>query len=96
MELHLFARFHARPGQRGAVERALLEVRGPTRAEAGCLAHDVFRSVRDPDELYVHSRWRDREAFEQHVALPHALRFVASVEPLLDHRLAVSLTARLG
>jgi quinol monooxygenase YgiN len=51
--------------------------------------------VRDRDEFYIHSRWQDMAAFERHAELPHTIRFLASVEPLLDCPLKVSLTEQL-
>jgi quinol monooxygenase YgiN len=96
MELFLFARLRARVGNERAVEEAIRAVRGPTRDEPGCLGYDAFHSVRDPLEFYIHSRWRDLDAFEQHVTLPHTMQFVAAVEPLLDHPLTVTLAERLS
>jgi len=95
MELHLFARFHARPGLADAVRRAIREVEGPTRAEPGCLAFAAFQSIRDPDELYIHSHWRDRAAFEVHASLPHTMHFMETVAPLLDHPFHATLAAPL-
>ena len=95
MELFLFARFHARPGCQAALRQAILEVQGPTRQEADCLSYHAFRSVRDRDEFYIHSRWRDQTAFELHSSLPHTIAFVATVEALIDHPLTVSLTKPL-
>ena len=95
MELFLFARFHARAGVEEQLRRAIVEVQAPTRAEAGCLKYQAFRSVRDPAEFYVHSHWRDQAAFDLHASLPHTVQFVAQVEQLVDHPLAVSLTERL-
>jgi quinol monooxygenase YgiN len=95
MEIFVFARLHARPGQRDAVRQAMFEVQGPTRREAGCVSYGAFQSVRDPDEFYIHTRWKDMAAFERHAELPHTIRFVESVEPLLDHELKVTLSERL-
>ena len=95
MHVFVFARLHARAGTGAEVHRAMFEVQGPTRAEPGCLAYGGFRSVRDPDEFYIHSQWQDAAAFERHAGLPHTLRFVETVEPLLDHPLTVSLAERL-
>jgi quinol monooxygenase YgiN len=95
MELFLFARFHARPGCQAALRQAIREVQGPTRQEPDCLSYHVFQSVRDRDEFYIHSRWRDHAAFERHANLPHTARFLATVEPLIDHPLSVSLTEPL-
>ncbi len=96
MELFVFARFHARDGQEGAVEAAMRDVRGPTRHEPGCLAIEYYRSIRDPRLFYVHSRWSDEAAFEMHAGLPHTVRFLARVEPLIDHPLDVTRARPIG
>lgn len=95
-ELFVFARFHARPGAEDAVAAALLAVVPPSRREPGCLGIDAYRSTRDPRLHIVHSRWVDEAAFERHAGLPHTVRFVARVEPLLDHALDVVRTRRIG
>jgi len=95
MEIFVFARLHARPGKRDEVRQAMFEVQGPTREEPGCLDYGGFHSVRDPDEFYIHSRWRDMAAFELHAELPHTVRFIATVEPLLDPELKVTVAEKL-
>ena len=95
METFLFARFHVHPGNEEALRAAIAAVLGPTREEPGCLNIDAFRSVRDPLEFYIHSRWRDMAAFEHHAALPHTQRFVNTVEPLLDHPFKVALAEKI-
>jgi quinol monooxygenase YgiN len=90
MKLFIFARFHARENSAGAVEEALRDVLAPSRAEPGCLDIHVFRSTRDPRLFYIHSQWADEAAFENHARLPHTLRFIARVEPLIDHALDVT------
>lgn len=96
MPLFLFARFHAKAGNRERVREAILAVRAPTRAEPGCLAYSAFQSIRDADEFYVHSRWLDRAAFERHAQLPHTVAFIATVEPLVDHEIKVTLAEELA
>lgn len=78
-----------------AVRRAIYDVQDPTRNEPGCLDYNAYQSVRDQDEFYIHSRWRDMAAFEHHAGLPHTVRFIASVEPLIDHPLTVTLAEHL-
>jgi quinol monooxygenase YgiN len=95
MEIFVFARLHARPGKCSEVHHAMFEVQGHTRHEQGCMSYGAFRSVRDPDEFYIHSRWKDMAAFERHAELPHTVRFVESVEPLLDHPFKVTLSEQL-
>lgn len=84
MDLYIFARFHVREGQEAAAESALRDVVPPTRAEAGCVRCHVFRSTRDPRLFYIHSHWRDSQAFDMHVDLPHTVVFLKRMDALLD------------
>ena len=79
LEIFIFARFHARPGNEGALAAALVDVLAPTREEPGCLSIHAFRSIRDPRLFYIHSRWKDQAAFERHGDLPHTKLFVERV-----------------
>jgi quinol monooxygenase YgiN len=89
MDLTIFARFHARPGQARAVEAALREVAPPSRAEPGCLWIETYRGSQDPDVFFIHSRWRDMAAFERHAELAHTVKFLATMASLVDHDLKV-------
>lgn len=92
MELFIFARFHARESQDHAVAAALHDVIGATREEPGCLAIGAYRSTRDPRLFYIHSRWIDAAAFENHAGLPHTVRFLDRVRTLIDHDLDITRT----
>ena len=85
MALFIFARFHARSGCEATIAAALQEVLTPTREEPGCMAVHAFRALRDPQLFFIHSRWKDEAAFERHAGLPHTVRFLDRVEPLIDH-----------
>jgi len=96
VELFIFARFHASAGNEGAVEEALGDVLGPSREEAGCLSIHAFRSTRDPRLFYIHSRWINEDAFENHARLPHTMRFIERMEALIDHPLDVTRAEMIG
>jgi quinol monooxygenase YgiN len=96
VELFIFARFYARPGQEGAVEETLRAVVKPSREEAGCLGIQAFRSTRDPRLFYIHSRWVDEAAFDHHAGLPHTVLFAERVQPLIDHPLEVTRAKLIG
>jgi quinol monooxygenase YgiN len=85
MLLFIFGRLQARAGCEPDVERTLMKMLEPPRAEAGCLEIHVFRSVRNDRLFYVHSKWQDEEAFNRHTGLPHILNFVNEITPLIDH-----------
>jgi quinol monooxygenase YgiN len=96
MELFIFARFHARPGDEAAVADALHDILAPSREEPGCLSIHAFRSTRDPRVFYIHSRWKDEAAFDHHAGLPHTVRFVERVKLLIDHPLDVTRARQIG
>jgi quinol monooxygenase YgiN len=95
-ELFIFARFHARLGFEPEVAEALRDVIAPTGREPGCLGVHAYQSLRDPRLFYIHSRWQDEAAFELHAALPHTVRFLARVGPLVDHALDIARTRRIA
>jgi quinol monooxygenase YgiN len=90
--LYIFARFRAQPGNENALEAALHEVVPPTRAEPGCLGLNTFRSTRDPGLFYLHSKWVDEAAFDHHGTLPHTVKFIETVGPLIDHEFDLTRT----
>ncbi len=90
MDLAIFARVHARAGQEEAVAAALGAVIGPTKAEPGCRAIAAYRATQDPGLFFIHSRWIDEAAFDRHAGLPHTVRFIAEVTPLIDHPLDIT------
>ena len=96
MELLIFARFHARPGNEDAVEKALRDVIASSSEEPGCVSIGAFRSTRDGRLFYIHSRWKDEAAFEIHAGLPHTVRFLERVAPLIDHPLDITRAERIG
>lgn len=59
------------PGQGDSLEQHLLSLSGPTRAEAGAIRYDLYRSVERPDDFIRHEVWADRAALERHKATPH-------------------------
>jgi len=96
VDQYVFVRLHAREGEESAVEQALRDVTGPSREEPGCLSFHTFRSTRDRRLFYIHSRWVDEAAFQAHADLPHTVRFLKRVDPLLDQPRDVTRTEMIG
>jgi hypothetical protein len=67
--------------------------------DGGCMWNDkvieAFRSTQDPRLFYIHSRWIDEAAFETHGGMPHTVRFLKQVEPLLDQPFDAARTVPL-
>ena len=96
MELEVFVRLRAREGEEKAVEEALLKVMKSTREETGCLGIHAFRSTRDRQIFFIHSKWVDEVAFQKHAELPHTKGFRECVDALLEMPLEVTRTERIG
>ena len=95
MELFIFARFHVGDGKEAEASAVLRDQFKHVRDEAGCLAIDVFASLRDPHLFYLHSRWIDEAAFNRHAELPRTIQFVKRMENLIDHPFEATRSSRL-
>ena len=96
MALFIFARFEPKPGKELQLRDELRRVVEPTRGEAGCVRIHLYESTRDPLTYFIHSEWIDEAAFDAHVELPHTVRFVGMVEPLITHPLQAVRTKQIG
>jgi len=96
VEQYVFVRLHAREGEEGMVEEVLLKVTGLSREEVGCLSFHIFRSMRDRRLFFIHSRWVDAAAFQEHSGLPHTVRFLEQVDTLLDQPREVMRMEMIG
>ena len=59
------------PGQESALERHLLDLAGPTRAEPGNLEYDLYRSLDEKNRFVRLERWTGAAALEAHKAMPY-------------------------
>jgi quinol monooxygenase YgiN len=53
-----------------------------SRAEDGCLEYGYAPDLAEPGLFHVIERWRDRAAFDGHVAAPHLAAWRAQWKPL--------------
>jgi len=59
------------PGREQELERELLALTAPTRAEPGALRYDLYQSLAKPNEFMRFEEWRDSAALEAHKQTPH-------------------------
>jgi quinol monooxygenase YgiN len=62
---------HGIPGSERDLKTHLLSLAAPTRAEAGCLAYDLYESPDAPTEFLRLERWRSLADLEAHKTTPH-------------------------
>jgi quinol monooxygenase YgiN len=83
MTIHVVARAVARPGCREALQRALLAVIPPTRAEPGCIRYQLAQSTADEDEFVMLEEWRGEAELRVHMQTAHVQRLLAEATALL-------------
>jgi quinol monooxygenase YgiN len=53
-----------------------------SRAEPGCISHDVHQDVEDPRRIVFVERWTDSAALARHFAVPASGAFVRTIGAL--------------
>ena len=94
--LFVFVRLHSGLGNEDKVRAALTMVVTASRAEPGCVSIHAFRSRRDPQLFFIHSVWKDADAFDRHAGLPHTVAFIEIVDGLLDEPREVTRTSQIA
>ena len=93
--LYVFVRLHSGLGNEETVRALLARVVTASRTEPGCVSIDAFWSGRDPRLFFIHSIWKDADAFHRHAEMPHTVTFMETVDRLLDEPREVSRTHRI-
>jgi quinol monooxygenase YgiN len=81
------ARYRVQAGAEDTVNTLLAEYSALVRAEPGCAAFSAHRAREDPREFVLFEHYRDRTAFDHHVASTHYASIARDrIRPLLEHR----------
>lgn len=78
----VFASFHPKPGEVGAVEKILGGMVGPTRAEPGNEIYDLYKKNDAPASFHLFERYTDQAALQAHRETAHYKAYRASI---VDH-----------
>jgi quinol monooxygenase YgiN len=70
------------PATRAAIEAECVAHSQRSRAEPGCIAHNVHTDCENPDRLVFLELWADAAAVRAHFAVPASGAFVRSVSAL--------------
>jgi len=62
---------HGIPGREEDLKQHLLSLTGPTRAEPGCIAYDLYQSPERQAEFMRFEVWESLDALETHKKTPH-------------------------
>lgn len=81
----------AKPGKQQALKAGLLKLIEPTRAEPGNLDYVLFEMKDKPGTFYMREAFKNKEAFDAHVAAPYFKQFAATTDDLLSEPLRLIL-----
>ncbi len=81
----------ARPETLDELRAVSLEHVRRSRAEDGCLSHDVHIDAENPLRLFFFETWRDRDAVTAHFAVPASGHFVRDASKLADGAPAIQI-----
>lgn len=83
-ELAVLASLKIRSDKLEAFKSALAEVARATRSEPGCLMYEAYTDLKNPEAIVLAERWAGPEAMAEHLQMPHAKSFVASLSDYLS------------
>jgi quinol monooxygenase YgiN len=81
----------ARPDTIAEATRLGIEHSRRSRAEPGCLRHNLHVDAENPLRLMFYEEWRDRDAVRAHFAVPDSLDFVRRYRKLADSRVPMKI-----
>jgi len=84
MTINIIANLQALPGKEEQLLTALRAALAPTRAEAGNLRYELYRSEVGPDRFTFVEKFADAAAFALHQGSPHVTALTAAVAGLLQ------------
>ena len=71
---------------RAAIEAECVAHSQRSRAEPGCIAHNVHTDCEAPDRLVFVEKWADKAALQAHFAVPESGAFVQAITALSTER----------
>ena len=80
----IVARFNAKAGKEEEVEKILVSLVEPTRAEEGCVFYYLHRVKEEKGHFLFYECFRDEEAFNFHVETPYIKGFFDRTDELLS------------
>lgn len=78
------------------LRKELLGMIEPTRKEEGCIEYILFENPEAPGDFYMREAFKDKNAFETHIATPHFQALAKKVDDLLREPMALIRVKRVS
>ena len=82
-DLIVIASAKAKHGKVSELERALLDVGKPTRAQPGCVSFSLYHLMEDPTVIIGFERWASEQAHQKHLQGAHVQTLMSRMADLL-------------
>lgn len=90
-EIARYGKATAKPGQGEALGDILLEGAERNLSFPGCLQYDVYRSVFDPEVIWVTEKWADQAALDNSLVDDGVRELIARSRPLIEDMEVIEL-----
>ncbi len=90
-EIVCVAQFTAKAGKEMELVERLHALMEPTHGEPGYIRYELNQHIDNPAMVAFIEKFKSREAFDQHCAMPYVRDFFATVAPELVESQAVNL-----
>jgi quinol monooxygenase YgiN len=90
-QLVCVAEFRALDGKTQELVESLHSLMEPTHKEPGCLRYELNQRADDARCITFIEKWKDRETFDRHCAMPYIKEFFENARPQLVEHFEVKL-----
>ncbi len=85
------AEFRALEGKTDDLIEALYSLMAPTHNEPGCMRYELNQRTDDAKWVTFIEKWKDRDTFDRHCAMPYIKDYFDNVRPQLVETFEVKL-----
>lgn len=82
--VYVTASFRAKADKVDALKDLLAALAPPSRAEPGCIEYSFYQDTDDPTKIVAIETWKDMDAINAHLTLPHFQQAAAKLEGLVE------------
>lgn len=94
-KIYMFARFHAKPGQRAEIHERLLEMVRLTNEEPGCVFYHLHVDREVSEIFYFMECWEDQRALDFHMNEPYVQAILRDSQSLTVNGIEISFMNRI-
>ncbi len=96
MEINLTVIIKSKSKNREEVKAILENLVENSRKEVACLQYDLHQNIDDSNIFIFHEAWKNKEGLDLHNQKPYLLKFTQIAESLLQEKVIIHSTSKIG